>query len=140
MLEVAPGLVIPKREFTFQFARSGGPGGQNVNKVNTKAVLRWNVVESPSLPGAVRHRFLSRYKNRINDDGELVLSSERYRSQSRNCEDCLEKVREMVAAVRLPPKVRRKTKPTRAAKARRMDSKKRQSQKKQSRRRPGMDD
>jgi len=130
---------IPTDEFTWTFARSGGPGGQNVNKLNTKAVLRWPVAESPSLPDEVAERFLKRYANRITNEGELVLASQRYRDQARNIDDCLEKLRSMLASVAEPPKKRRPTKPSRAAKRRRLEEKKRRSERKQMRKPPRME-
>ena len=117
LLVVEPGLRIPLDEFEFSFVRSAGPGGQNVNKVNTKAVLRWPVAASPSLPPAVRGRFLARFGNRLTTAGELIVVSQRYRDQSRNRADCLEKLREMLAAVATPPRRRKKTKPTQPAKS-----------------------
>ena len=134
-LEVEGGLRIPLREFSFSYARSSGPGGQNVNKVNTKVQLRWDLTKSPSLPEAVRQRFLDAFGTRVTNDGELVLSSTRYRDQARNQEDCLEKLRQMLASVARPPKKRRKTKPTRGSVRRRLESKKRNSEKKEGRRR-----
>lgn len=133
MLEIAPHLRIPPSEFEFTFTRSSGPGGQNVNKVNSKAVLRWNPTTSPSLPPAVRDRFLSHYRSRLTNDGELIISSERYRDQPKNIDDCLEKLRAMLFTVARPPKTRKKTKPTRASKQRRLDSKRRDGEKKQGR-------
>lgn len=134
MLVVAPHIQIPPAEFEFTYARSSGPGGQNVNKVNSKAVLRWQATKSPSLPEAVRSRFLAKYGSRLTGDGELLITSERYRDQPRNIDDCLEKLREMLLSVAVAPKKRKKTKPSRASKERRLDSKKRDSSKKQSRR------
>lgn len=134
MLDVAPHIQIPLEEFAFSFARSSGPGGQNVNKVNSKAVMRWNPTTSPSLPEGVRIRFLGQFRSRLTNDGELVLSSDRHRDQPSNIEDCYTKVREMLLAVAKAPKKRRPTKPGKAAKQRRLDSKKRESQKKQNRR------
>ena len=134
MLVVAPHIQIPPAEFEFTYARSSGPGGQNVNKVNSKAVLRWQATKSPSLPEAVRARFLAKYGSRLTGDGELLITSERYRDQPRNIDDCLEKLREMLLAVAVAPKKRKKTKPSRASKERRLDSKKRDSTKKQNRR------
>jgi ribosome-associated protein len=130
-------LRISLAEFEFSYARSSGPGGQNVNKVNSKVLLRWPVTVSPSLPQAVRQRFLGRYANRITAAGELLISSQRFRDQGRNVDDCLDKLREMLAAVASPPTRRKRTKPTRASIKRRLDNKRRTSEKKQSRR--GMD-
>lgn len=134
MLVVAPHIQIPPAEFEFTYARSSGPGGQNVNKVNSKAVLRWQALKSPSLPEAVRARFLAKYGSRLTGDGELLITSERYRDQPRNIDDCLEKLREILLSVAVAPKKRKKTKPSRASKERRLDSKKRDSTKKQNRR------
>ncbi len=127
-------MSLPLHEIVFTFARSSGPGGQNVNKVNSKAVLKWNVVGSNYLPFEVKERFIHRYTNRLNNLGELVLASDAYRDQRRNKEACLERLREMIASVARPPKKRKPTKPSKAAKNRRLESKKRQSQKKSFRR------
>src|SRR5262245_24815051 len=137
MLTVTPTLQIPLDEFTFTFVRSSGPGGQNVNKLNTKAVLRWPINTSPSLPEGVRQRFLQNFGSRVTTEGELVLTSQRFRDQSQNQRDCLDKLREMLAAVAAPPKRRKKTKPTKGSIARRRTEKRAHSQKKQDRRAPG---
>ena len=134
MLAVNSRLKIPLKEFQFTFARSGGPGGQNVNKLNTKATLRWRVTTSPSLPEPVRQRFLRRYRRRITTEGELVMHSQRFRDAGRNVADCLEKLRAMLAEVAAPPKPRRPTRPTRASQRRRLEEKRKLSQKKQGRR------
>ncbi len=127
MLVVNERLSVPLREFSFEFARSGGPGGQNVNKVASKATLRWAVERSPSLPEEVRRRFVAKHHRRINSDGELVLSSQRFRDQGRNVADCLEKLRAMLAEAAKRPKTRRRTRPTKASKQRRLDEKRRRS-------------
>ena len=119
MLHIPPNIHIPEAELEFTFVRSSGPGGQNVNKVNSKAVLRWNVRASTSLPPAVRDRFLQRFGSRLTVAGELIVTSQRHRDQGRNAEDCLEKAREMLQSVAKPPKTRRKTKPSRASQERR---------------------
>src|SRR5262245_37779543 len=92
MLIVNSRIHMPEAEFELSFVRSSGPGGQNVNKVNSKAVLRWNVAASSSLPADVRQRFLERYARRITGEGELVLTSQRFRDQGRNTIDVLEKL------------------------------------------------
>jgi ribosome-associated protein len=134
MLTVEPDIRIPLAEFQFTFVRSAGPGGQNVNKVNTKAVLRWPLTASPSLPDGVRQRFRAKYGNRLTTEGELVLSSQRFRDQGRNKADCLEKVQTMLASVARPPVRRRRTRPTKASKTRRLEQKRRRSEHKEGRR------
>jgi ribosome-associated protein len=134
MLFVPPNIRISDDELKFTFVRSSGPGGQNVNKVNSKAVLRWNTLASQGVPPAVRERFLSRFGARLTEAGDLVLTSQRFRDQSRNEADCVEKLRAMLAAVAHPPKRRRKTKPTRASVERRKEKKRETSHKKQQRR------
>jgi ribosome-associated protein len=129
-------ISITRDELTFSFVRSSGPGGQNVNKVASKAVLRWAVARSSSIPAAVRDRFLARYARRINDRGELVLTSQRYRDQARNIEDCLAKLVELVLTVAAPPSVRRKSLPPARAKESRLRQKRAIAEKKQRRRPP----
>jgi len=128
MLLAGRAIRIPLGEFTFQYARSSGAGGQNVNKVSSKAILRWDVGRSPSLPEAVRRRFVQRYRRRITGSGELVLASQRYRDQRRNVTDCFDKLAAMLEAVEAPPAPRRPTRPGRAARARRLDDKRARSE------------
>ena len=137
VLVINPRLKIPIREFQFTFARSSGPGGQNVNKVSTKATLRWSLLKSPSLPEPVRARFLRRYRRRVTAQGDLLITSQRFRDAGRNVADCLEKLRTMLAEVAVAPKPRKSTKPTRASVRRRLDQKRRHSQKKRLRRSGG---
>ena len=140
MLVVDHRIQVPLRELRFSFSRSSGAGGQNVNKVNTKATLRWAVRSTPSLPGDVCERFCQRYARRINTEGELVLPSQRFRDQGRNVADCLEKLRAMLQAVAEAPRSRRASRPTRAARERRLTEKRIASSRKQLRRRPAHDD
>lgn len=134
MLAVNSRIQIPREEFEFTFSRSSGPGGQNVNKVNSKALLRWPIRTSPSLPEEVRTRFIERYRTRLTESGDVLISSQRYRDQARNVDDCLEKLREMILAVVQRPKTRKATKPSRSSQRRRVEGKRQQSEKKQGRR------
>ena len=134
MIFVTHRVKVPLSEISFTFARSGGPGGQNVNKVNSKAILRWDVATSPSLPEDVRSRFTTKFANRLTTEGELVLSSQKYRDQIGNTEDCIAKLKEMLLEVAERPVMRRETKPTLGSKVRRVESKRVNSAKKQGRR------
>lgn len=127
MLYINELIRIPESEFQFSFVRAGGPGGQNVNKVSSKAVLRWNVAESPGLPADVKARFFAQQGQRITASGELVLSSQRFRDQPRNIQDCLDKVRTLVLQATVVPRPRKKTRPTRSSRERRLQAKRRRS-------------
>lgn len=140
MLVVNSKICIPLAEFEFTFSRSPGPGGQNVNKVNSKAQLKWDLTLTQSLPPEVMARFKSRFANRLNREGSLVLASHRFRDQSKNVDDCLSKLKEMVLQVATAPRARKATRPTQGSVRRRLGNKKLQSQKKQSRRGSAADD
>jgi ribosome-associated protein len=126
-LVVSRTVAVPLAEFAVEYVRSGGPGGQNVNKVASKAQFRWPVVASPSLPDDVKQRFLARYKSRLTTEGELLLTGQKYRDQKRNLADCLERLRQMIADVLRPPTPRKATKPTKASKRRRVEAKRQRS-------------
>ncbi len=136
-LYITPILEIPLAELRFKFNRSSGPGGQNVNKLNTRAELQYNFAQSAVLSALQRQRIAEKLSARLNSKGLLIVNSERFRTQGRNREDCLDKLSALLAeAIKPPPPKRRKTKPGRAARARRLDGKKRHSEKKKSRRPP----
>lgn len=124
MLEVSARIKIDDNELEFSFARSSGPGGQNVNKVNSKAVMCWNPYESPSLPPDVRERFLKSFGNKLTTDGRMIISADESRDQARNMDICREKLAEMLRSVATAPKKRKPTKPSKAAKEKRITSKK----------------
>ena len=124
---------VPFAELRFEFVRSSGPGGQNVNKVNSKAVLRWSVGETTALDESGRSRVSEKLHRRITSEGELVLSSDRHRDQKKNRDDCVEKLVVLVEEALSVPKPRRETKPTRASRRRQAESKSRDSEKKRNR-------
>ena len=136
MLHINHRFTIPDSEFAWSFVRSGGPGGQNVNKVASKAVLRWHVTASPSLPAEVKERLLAQLHRRITGEGELIISSQRFRDQDRNRQDCLDKLQELVRLAATRPKLRRPTKPSRGARERRLQDKRQRAAVKTHRRRP----
>jgi ribosome-associated protein len=140
ILDVTPRIRIRCGEFTWGVARSSGPGGQNVNKVNSKVTLRWPLLVSEGLPADVRDRFVAAYRRRMTLEGDLVLSSERFRDQHKNVTDCLEKLCELLRAVAVAPTPRRASKPTRASKRRRVAEKRHRTEVKQGRQRPASDD
>ena len=140
MLTITDDLRLPLSELSFSFSRSSGPGGQNVNKVNSKATLRWNARRSTSLPEGVRQRFLARYGRRLTVEGEILVVSQRYRDQGRNVGDCLAKLREMIQSVATPPTPRKPSRPTRGSRVRRLANKRVQSQRKAGRRTPRQED
>jgi ribosome-associated protein len=136
MIEVSPHLRISEEELEWSYVRSGGPGGQNVNKVASKAVLRWNLNASPGVPDLVKMRFRTLQRRRITTEGDLVLTSQRYRDQDRNRQDCIEKLCEMLLAAATVPKARRATRPSRSSKRVRVADKRHRSAVKGSRRQP----
>lgn len=135
-LRVGDRIRVEADELRFQFARSAGAGGQNVNKVNSKAILRFAVAASPGLPPDVRERFLRRFAPRITLEGDLILTSQRSRDQRRNVDDCLDKLAAMLAQVAEAPKPRRPTRPGRGSTERRLREKRTRSTVKIQRRRP----
>jgi ribosome-associated protein len=128
---------IPDEELTFSYARSGGPGGQNVNKVCSKAILSWDIGTSLALPAGVRERFLRRYARRISKEGILQITSQRFRDQARNSAACRERLAELIAEVEAPPVQRKATRPSSGARQRRLADKKQRSARKAFRRKPG---
>ena len=135
-LPISETLVIPARELRESFARSGGPGGQNVNKVETKAELRWTPGESSALSDADRIWLLRRLGSRLTAEGELLITSTRTRDQSRNRGDAREKMAEVVRRALQRPKRRKKTRPGKGAIEGRLQEKRRRSDAKQKRQSP----
>ena len=129
-------VAIHPDEIHFEFVRSSGPGGQNVNKVATAVQLRFDIRNSRSLPQDVKERMMHLAGKRLNRNGEIVIEASRFRSQQMNREDALERLHALAEKASVPPKRRRRTKPSRAAKRERLEEKRRRSESKQARRRP----
>ena len=141
MLTITETITIADDELEWSFARSGGPGGQNVNKVASKSVLRWKAATTAAaLPPAAMARMKVAFPSRFTTEGDAVITSQKYRDQERNKEDCVLKLTEMIRASLVEPTVRKKTKVSKGAKKRRVADKRRESAKKQSRRVSGGDD
>lgn len=136
MFQVDKSLSIGEGELQWSFVRAGGPGGQNVNKVASKAVLRWNLAGNSTLPPHVKARLCVLQRNRITAECDLLLNSQRYRDQERNRQDCLEKLRQMIIQAAELPKPRRATKPSRGARERRLEGKRHRAGLKSSRKVP----
>ena len=128
MLEITPTLTIPDDELVERFVRASGPGGQNVNKVASAVQLRFDALNSPSLPEDLRARLLARRDRRITDDGVIVISAQRFRTLERNREDARERLAALILAATHVAKKRVATRPTRASKERRLGAKKERSQ------------
>ncbi|HEV8607597.1 MAG TPA: alternative ribosome rescue aminoacyl-tRNA hydrolase ArfB [Tepidisphaeraceae bacterium] len=135
-LEVGPGVFLSPAAMRFQFARSGGPGGQNVNKLNTKAELWFDPVDLRGMHPEAVGRLRDLAGRRLTKEGEIHIVAETARTQEGNRAAVLEKLREMIVRAQHRPKVRRKTRPSKAAKERRLQAKKRRGEIKAKRRGP----
>src|SRR4051812_18321733 len=136
MIAIDDNLSIPEEELTFITSRSGGPGGQNVNKLETRVTLRFDLVASGSLSEEQKARLRERLATRITKDGVLQVTSQRHRTQGANREAAVERFAELVSEALQEEVPRRKTRPSRAAKARRLDEKRRRSGRKRDRTAP----
>jgi ribosome-associated protein len=132
-LIVSEQIEIPDEEFEWKFVRSSGPGGQNVNKVSSAVQLRFLLPRNTSLPGAVRGRLRRLAGRKLVDDGSILIAARSERSQEQNRRAALERLAELIRAALIEPKIRKKTRPTRASTERRIESKKRRAGTKRSR-------
>ena len=139
-LEIAPGVVIPASDLSFAFVRASGPGGQNVNKVSSAVQLRFDLAGSTALSDPVKSRLRALAGRRLTDEGAILIIARNQRSQDHNRREALERLADLVQRALIAPKVRKATKPTRASKERRLESKVRQRRTKQGRGRVRWDD
>lgn len=133
-IRVTESITIPASELRFEFVRASGPGGQNVNKVATAAQLRFDVARSPSLDGDVKARLARLAGSKMTSGGVLILTARRFRTQERNRSDALDRLIALIRRAATPPRPRRRTRPTAASRARRLDDKRHRSRVKRLRR------
>lgn len=124
MIQITPSFQIDERELQLEYVRASGPGGQNVNKVATAVQLRFDITNSSSLASDIKGRLIQLAGNRVNADGILMIEAKRFRTQEANREDAIQRFVELVRRSIVPPKPRRKTKPTSASKEKRLKEKK----------------
>ena len=136
MIRITRNISLDENEIEEMFIRSAGPGGQNVNKVASAVQLRFDAVNSTSLPPEVRERLIRLAGKRMTETGELIITARRFRTQTRNRQDALERLKALVRKAAEKPRPRKKTRPTAASKKRRLDEKRRQSRTKRMRRSP----
>lgn len=139
-IRVQPGIELDEDEIEESFIRASGPGGQNVNKVASAVQLRFDALGSPNLPDRVKRRLRVLAGSRMTKDGVIVLQADRYRVQSRNREDALARLIELIRDAAVVPKYRVPTKPTRASKERRLEGKARRQTIKSGRKPPSLSD
>jgi ribosome-associated protein len=135
MIQVAPGWVVPAADLEYKFVRSSGPGGQNVNKVATKVELRLKLATTAALSAGQKQRLTAAFPSHVSSEGDFILTADRFRSQPRNQRDAEERLIGMLLAIRSPPRRRVATRPSRAAKARRLSDKRARGETKAQRRR-----
>lgn len=126
-------FTISPSEMEFQFVRSSGPGGQNVNKTNTKAQLKWRPLSSSAFNLDEKSRIILKLKNKITSDGFLIITSDRSRNQAQNKDDCINKLYETLTQALIVPKKRKKTKPTKSSLKKSIQSNQKKSEKKTNR-------
>lgn len=134
-LRIGPGVSVPESLLRFSFSPSSGPGGQNVNKRSTRAELRTTIADLP-IPPAARSRLRRLGGSRVTADGELVIVADEHRSQRQNRDACTERFVELARRALVPPRPRKKTRPTRGSVERRIRAKKEKGEKKERRKRP----
>jgi ribosome-associated protein len=140
MIPIPPDIELDENELTFSFIRASGPGGQNVNKVSSAVQMRFDARRSPSLRDSVSTRLQTLAGSRLTQDGVIVITASRFRAQERNRADAVDRLVALIAKAAVPPTVRRATRPTKAAKAKRVDEKTKRGGVKALRGRPAAED
>ena len=138
-IRVHENLVIPATELEVSYARSSGPGGQNVNKVNSKVTMKWALHETQLLPESVADRLRVLAKSRLIEDGSLQVTSQVHRDQMQNLRECMTKIQQLVLQALNPPKARKATRPSAGSNRRRLEEKSKRSQTKSNRSTGGWD-
>jgi ribosome-associated protein len=133
MIEITENISIDESDLRVEFVQASGPGGQNVNKVASQVQLRFDI-NSPSLQENVRSRLKIIAKNRITEEGDLLINAKRYRSQERNRQDAINRLVKLIRKAAIPPKKRKPTHPTQVSKEKRLETKRRRSEIKKLRR------
>ncbi|HWR65547.1 MAG TPA: alternative ribosome rescue aminoacyl-tRNA hydrolase ArfB [Bellilinea sp.] len=133
MIEITSTLKLDEKELSFDFIRSSGPGGQNVNKVSSAVQLRFEVANSPSLPPDVKQRLIKLAGKRMTEDGVLLIEAKRYRSQEQNRLDAIQRLATLIQKAAEPPKKRKATRPSLTARAARMGAKRKRGELKRTR-------
>jgi len=136
MIRVSDAITIEDDEIHLDFIRASGPGGQNVNKVSTAVQLRFDIRHSPSIPDNIRSRLIKLGGRRVTDDGVLIITARRHRTQRANREEAIERLVALVRRAADKPKPRKKTRPSKASKQQRLEDKKRRAKVKETRRSP----
>ncbi len=133
MIDITPTLRLDEKELSFDFIRSSGPGGQNVNKVSTAVQLRFDAANSPTLPSDVKQRLINLAGKRMTEDGILLIEAKRFRSQEKNRLDAIQRLVTLIQKAAEPPKQRKATRPSLTAKAARVGAKKKRGELKRTR-------
>lgn len=136
MIKMTKNIFLNESELKITFVCASGPGGQNVNKVATAAQLRFNVIHSPAIPEPVRARLIAMIQHKLTYEGDLIIKASRYRTQERNKQDAIERLKELIQRAAIAPKKRKKTKPTKTSVEKRLENKKLHGKTKLLRRKP----